>query len=174
MLSETSSWNKSSRRQPKHALQLNGLWIIFLWQAPCPPQVHGPLWWILDSEDKTGQKVSASCVNVDIPWHISAPLCPYFRECCHRRGEISQEGTWTYSIAVVSGSYKEPLPHEKPKLTSQEAPELPVDMRGITNTKVLSFFTYKRYLKRLTLRVGKRFCFVDIRNCDYQQLSSTD
>lgn len=53
--------------------------------------------------------------------------------------------------------YKEPLPHEKPKLTSQEAPELPVDMRGITNTKVLSFFTYKRYLKRLTLRVGKRF-----------------
>lgn len=51
--------------------------------------------------------------------------------------------------------YKELLPHEKPKLTSQEAPELPVDMRGIANNKVLSFCTYKRNLKRLALRDGK-------------------
>lgn len=80
------------------------LFVYFGGKPPCPPGVHGPLWWILDSEDKTGQKVSASCVNLDIPWHVSAPLCPCLRECCRRRGEISQEGTWTYRIAVVSGS----------------------------------------------------------------------
>lgn len=69
----------------------------------------------------------------------------------HRKEPEPTVSCWCQAL------YKEPLCHGKHKLTSQEAPEFSVNMRGLANNKVLSFCTYIPNIKRLTLSVGKRF-----------------
>lgn len=83
----------------------------------------------------------------------------------HRKEPEPTVSCWCQAL------YKEPLSHGKHKLTSQEAPEFSVDMRGLANNKVLSFCTYKPYIKRLTLSREKVLVFVDFKS-NYQQLSS--
>lgn len=131
------------KREPLHALQVDGLWISLCDKAHAHHKftVLSDGFWTLKIRQV---RKSVPAAQTWIYHDTSALHCFHTSENTviggvkfHRKEPEPTVSWW------CQAQYKKPLPHEKPKLTSQEAPGLSIDMQGITNNKVLSFCTYK-------------------------------